>query len=297
MRFSALIRLCRPHQWSKNVLVMLPLIASHQTGNWTLLRAALLAVAAFSMTASGVYAFNDAADAESDRHHPTKKFRPVASGEVSESQAYALSFLMLSCGALVAAMINLQALGCILTYVLFNVLYTRILKKMVLMDVLCLTGFYLLRIALGHAATGVKYSPWLLAFALFLFLSLALMKRSSELLRWKVEEKNKASGRGYVVTDLPTINQFGTSSGMMSVLVLALYIDRGAAEHGHYTSAWVLWLLCPVLLYWLGRAWLYTGRGGMHDDPVLYALTDRVSQITAVVAALVFYLASVGIPR
>lgn len=297
MNFSALIRLCRPHQWSKNVLVLLPLVASHQTGNLSLLRLALLAMIAFSMTASGVYAFNDAADAESDRHHPTKKFRPVASGAVTESQAYAVSFLMLSCGASVAGSINLQALGCLLVYVFFNVLYTRFLKKLIFMDVLCLTGFYLLRIALGHAATGVKYSPWLLAFALFLFLSLALMKRSSELLRWRVEEKNRSSDRGYILTDLPIINQFGSSSGMMSVLVLALYIDRGAAEHGHYNSPWVLWLLCPVVLYWLGRAWLLTGRGRMHDDPVLFALTDRVSLITAVFAVLVFYLASVGIPH
>jgi len=291
-----LLKLFRPHQWSKNILILLPLVASHEVSEWPLLRAALTACLAFCFIASGVYAFNDAVDAESDRQHKTKKYRPVASGEISVQQAFGLSFFLICAGLATAAAINFAVLVCVVTYVLANLLYTQVLKRVLMLDVLCLTGFYLLRIATGHAATAVEYSPWLLAFVLFLFFSLALMKRSSELVGLIEMEKLDVAGRGYRTGDLQALNSFGISSGMLSVLVLALYIDRGSDTHGHYAQPWILWFLCPLVLYWLTRAWLLTGRGEMHDDPVLFAILDRASQVTTGVAVGIFILASKGLP-
>ena len=296
MNIKALIRLCRPHQWVKNLLVLLPLAASHQISEVPLLLRALLACFIFCLTASSVYAFNDALDVESDRQHADKCKRPVASGEVSEHQALGLAFLLAGFSVSAAGMLSYRVLLCVCGYLLLNLLYTRVLKKLVLLDVICLTGFYLIRILTGHLATNVPFSPWLTAFALFLFFSLALMKRSSELVAMAAKGELVTSGRKYRSIDLQCVNQFGASSGTTSVLVLALYIDRGSQKWGHYQDPWLLWLLCPLVLYWLGRAWILTARGEMNSDPVLFALLDHASQVTAVVAICIFIFASVGVP-
>ncbi|SEW16905.1 UbiA family prenyltransferase [Luteibacter sp. 329MFSha] len=276
----------RLHQWIKNVLVFLPLLASHRVLEIGAVLPSLLAFLCFGLCASSVYITNDLLDLPSDRQHHRKRHRPFAAGTLPLVAGPVLAVLLFIAGLGLAFFVSKQFVAVLLGYYLLTSAYSIRLKRVMMLDVVVLATLYTTRILAGTAALHTKPSFWLLAFSMFIFLSLAMVKRFTELLTLQKSGKVKASGRGYDVEDIPLIQSLGASSGYLAVLVLALYVDSTASmslyEHPHY-----LWMLCPLLLYWISRTWAIAHRGVMHDDPVVFAVMDRTSQVLGVIAAIV----------
>ncbi|MGA2370815.1 MAG: UbiA family prenyltransferase [Candidatus Korobacteraceae bacterium] len=273
--------LLRPHQWSKNILVLVPVLLSHTWNNRAIAGKGLLATICFCLTASATYIFNDLLDVHSDREHDHKKLRPLAAGKVTTGAAIKMAVVLFVASFLLAVKLPLS-FGIMLTvYLLSTVLYSLYLKTKVILDICTLAGLYTIRLFAGGAATGIPISEWTAAFAMFCFLGLAAVKRYSELQAWP-ETGELTSRRGYEPIDKSTIQALGLSSMVISVLVLALYL-RSPEVTLLYKHWEMLRLICPVLLYWFGRIWILAGRGRMHSDPIIFALRDRVSLITAAV--------------
>jgi 4-hydroxybenzoate polyprenyltransferase len=287
----AYLEAMRLHQWLKNVLVFVPLAAAHQIGDPQLLLQAVLALLAFGLCASGVYLLNDLLDLPADRHHPRKRNRPFAAGTVPILHGTLLIPVLLLLAVGIAWLLPAEFLSVLVIYYLATLSYSLWLKQVVLLDVLVLAGLYTIRIIAGGAAVSIFPSFWLLAFSMFLFLSLAMIKRYSELRDLQDKGHQKTRGRDYQVTDLSTLISLGSSSGYLAVLVLALYINSADVRE-LYTRPEGIWLLCPVMLYWVSRMWLVTQRGGMHDDPVIFALKDPISQWLGVLGAITLLLAA-----
>ncbi|HZR38454.1 MAG TPA: UbiA family prenyltransferase [Nevskia sp.] len=286
----AWLRALRPHQWAKNALLFVPILAAHAWSNLDGLRATALGFAAFCLCASATYLLNDLLDLEADRAHPRKRQRPFASGLLHPGAGLAASAL-LAAAAFVLAWVTAPLLCALLAfYAALSLGYSFRIKKLVMLDVITLAALYTLRIIAGAAAARVEASFWLLAFSMFLFLSLALVKRCAELHALIAEQRSQTRGRGYHAEDLPVLQQLGGASGYLSVLVLALYINSSASQQ-LYRHPQLLWLLCPLLLYWISRVWIITHRGAMHDDPVVFALRDRSSRWLGLLAALIVALA------
>lgn len=282
------LKAIRLHQWLKNLLVFVPVLMAHEWTNGALLLQALVAFVAFGLCASSVYVLNDLLDLDADRGHPSKRKRPFASGAIPIQQGLAVIPLLLGAGFSLALLLPPLFLAVLAIYYAITLAYSLRLKRVVLVDVLVLAALYTIRVIAGCAATGLWPSFWLLAFSMFLFLSLALVKRYSELLLVKAQEKESAAGRGYQLVDLETLAHFGIASGYGAVLVLALYINSSAVGP-MYRYPEALWLLCPLFLYWISRVWLLTRRNMMHEDPVVFALEDRHSHwLFAVMAAIVW---------
>ena len=277
----------RLHQWLKNLLVFLPLLAAHRLFDSAALLHASLAFLAFGLCASGVYVLNDLLDLDADRRHPRKRLRPFAAGTLP-LQYGLLAAPLLALGGFALALTLSPLFAAVLAgYYALTLAYSLRLKRIEMLDVVVLAALYTVRIIGGAAVIGGGgLSFWLLAFSMFLFLSLAMLKRYTELLSMQSNGKADASGRGYTVEDLPLIQSLGGASGYLSVLVLALYINSTASE-ALYRHPRVLWMLCPLLLYWISRVWVVAHRGRMHDDPVVFAVTDRVSQVILVLCAAV----------
>jgi 4-hydroxybenzoate polyprenyltransferase/phosphoserine phosphatase len=295
-RRKALVRALRPHQWLKNLLVFLPVVAAHQLGETAGLLAATLAFIAFSLTASSVYVLNDLLDLAADRAHPRKCRRPFASGTLPLAWGLLLSPLLL----LTAIGLSLLFLPWLFTlvlvgYFLLTTAYSFGLKRKPVLDVILLAALYTVRIIAGAAAVALVPSFWLLAFSMFIFLSLALAKRYTELDGLRERGKLTAAGRGWHVDDLPLVQTLGTGAGLVSALVMALYINSPQAQQ-LYAASEILWLVCPLLLYWIVRLWFKTHRAEMHDDPVVFALRDRVSLAIGALTAVVVLVAAAGIP-
>lgn len=279
-------RALRLHQWLKNLLVFLPLLAAHRLFSLDAAAHAAAAFVAFGLCASGVYLLNDLLDLASDRRHPRKRKRPFAAGTLPLTAGLiAAPALTLAAFALALAIAPLFALT-LLGYYVLTLAYSFRLKRIVMLDVVVLAALYTIRIVAGAAAIAQPLSFWLLAFSMFIFLSLAMLKRYTELRVLQANGWSNAEGRGYRVDDLGLIQSLGAASGYLSVLVLALYINSTASE-ALYHRPEVLWLLCPLLLYWISRVWVVAHRGQMHDDPVIYAMVDRVSRVVLVLGALV----------
>jgi 4-hydroxybenzoate polyprenyltransferase len=287
---KAWLRAIRPHHWAKNTLVFMPAVTAHALGDPATVFRCVLTFLAFSLAASGTYLINDVLDAESDRRHPTKHRRPVAAGELTVPAA--LSSAALLVGAAVAIGITSlprEVLLVLASYLVLTLWYSLRLKQRAVVDVLCLAALYTLRVLAGSAATGIELSFWLLAFSMLLFFSLATAKRATELAGLGSDAARATPGRGYTVRDLPLLVMFGAASAFASVLLFALYLNaRGEAL---YSRPELLWLLCPALLYWILRIWLKTYRQELHEDPVVFALTDRPSMAVALGAALLIWLA------
>ncbi len=299
------LRAIRLHQWAKNTLIFLPLLLAHVRDVGPAV-AALLAFLSFSLAASATYVFNDLLDLEADRHHPRKRSRPFAAGDLSPITGSVTILLFLATSLALALLLPhvLTALSpqfiwngqgrfidWLVLYAISTVIYSLRLKRMVLVDVMALACLYTIRILAGSAASGVKVSPWLAAFSIFFFLSLAFVKRFAELeslsLRGGDTEMLAVKGRGYRVSDLEQLRSFGTASGYASVVIFALYIGNEVAQnlYPHHSR---LWLLVPVLLLWLSRLWLKASRGELDEDPVVYAITDKRSlQLGLVVLVIV----------
>ena len=289
---ASLLKSVRLHQWAKNLLVFVPLLAAHVYGHAEQVWQSAWAFLAFGLAASGVYVLNDLSDVQDDRHHARKRHRPFAAGHLSLLQGWLLWPVLLGASILLAGLtLPGQFLTVLLIYVGLTSLYSFSLKQWAVLDVLTLALLYTLRIVGGAAAIDVPLSFWLLLFSMFIFLSLALIKRYSEL---KTARENghvgPLRGRGYVPDDMELVASLGGTAGFISVLVLALYIqDARTAELYH--SPQVIWVLCPVMLYWISRAWLIAHRGRMHDDPIVFALKDRTSWVVAALMAATLGLA------
>ncbi|PHO03416.1 hypothetical protein CSC82_16125 [Rhodobacteraceae bacterium 4F10] len=275
---SALLRAMRPHQWVKNALIFLPLFFSHSYSDGALVTQAMLTFVAFSLLASSVYLVNDLQDLKADRAHQTKRNRPFAAGTLSPKQGLiSAGFLMIAALSLSAVCLGAPITVLLLLYLAITFLYSGWLKHYSTIDVIVLTCLYTLRIFIGGVAIDILPSPWLLNFSLFFFLSLALMKRYVELN--DVKEQGRDHSRGYLVTDLPAILAAGIANGSLAVLTLTLYLNSDYVKDT-YTSPMLLWLVAPLILFWVQRAWIRALRGLIHSDPVVFALKDSVSRST-----------------
>lgn len=268
----------RPPHWLKNLLVFVPLFGAHRFNEPALFGKALLAFMAFCLCASSGYLFNDLFDLSADRRHPQKRLRPFAAGRLPPSYALAMIPALIVLGCVLGLFVSWFLFGMLLLYFALAVTYSLYIKQVVLLDVIVLAGLYTLRIMAGSAAVAIWPTQWLLAFSMFLFLSLALVKRYDELVVMRSVDGDRATARGYEISDAELLASKGTASGYIAVLVLALYITSGAAK-ALYGRHKFLWFLCPLLLYWVGHIWLVAHRGKMHDDPVVFALRDRTSRI------------------
>lgn len=286
-----LLRAMRLHQWMKNLLLLLPLAGAYQLGDVHLLGQALVAFLAFGLCASSVYVLNDLMDLASDRAHPRKRLRPFASGLLSVPQGLVFSAVLLA-GSVVLALASRPAFQAALAlYFAMTLAYTFVLKQRVIVDCVTLGGLYTIRIVAGWCAVGLPPSFWLLAFSLFLFLSLAFVKRFSELQLMVKMGRAETRGRGYIASDLPIVLSMGIAAGFGSVLLLALYIN-GDTVLRSYTRLELLWCTVPVHLYWVSRMWMQAQRGNMHDDPVVFALRDWQS-----VACGALFVLALGLAR
>lgn len=271
----ALLRALRPHQWAKNALLFLPLLTAHKFTTEAV-TVAVLAFIAFSLCASSVYVVNDLVDRAHDRLHPSKRFRPFAAGELSVRFGWALAALLLGLAIAVASAAPIKFLWILGIYYGLTLAYSLGLKRKLMVDVVTLACLYGIRIVAGAAAVAVPMSEWLIAFGLFLFLALALIKRASELANLPAEADAGAPGRSYRRSDLPIVQVMAAVSGFLAVLVLALYLASPQVSK-LYAEPLYLWGCCIVLVCWLGRTLLLTGRGEMREDPVMFAITDGVS--------------------
>jgi 4-hydroxybenzoate polyprenyltransferase/phosphoserine phosphatase len=275
----------RPHQWLKNLLVFAPMFAAHQLTAQTVVQS-MLAFVAFSLIASSTYIFNDLLDLSADRAHPRKRNRPFASGKVRVSRGTWLAPALGLAGGGVALLSGWPLFALLVAYFVATTLYSLWLKRLVAIDVCVLAVLYTMRILAGSIATGLSASVWLLAFSTFFFFMLAGVKRQAELIDGIAVGKVRAHGRGYHVDDLSVVRNLAISSGLVSVLVLALYANSDPVRE-LYSTPEVLWGICPVVLYWQSRIAILTQRGQMHDDPLVFAARDRVTYCClAVVGAL-----------
>lgn len=305
----AVLKAIRPHQWAKNILIFAPILLAHVFTDLGRILAAGAAFVSFSLCASAVYVLNDLLDIDNDRQHPTKRRRPLAAGLISIPQALLLIATLTGAAFGLAAvclpMAFTVALG---VYAAVTTAYSVVLKRLPLVDVFCLAGLYTSRLIAGGLATETPVSEWLMSLSVFLFTSLAFAKRYSELTRLARDsglkaaegapldgnsEEQAAAGRGYLVSDLSIIESLGPTCGYLGVLVLALYINSEAVTQ-IYRVNWPLWLMCPLLMYWITRVWFLAKRCLLNEDPVVFALKDNVSRVIGILVGTLFVLSVAG---
>jgi 4-hydroxybenzoate polyprenyltransferase len=288
--FRVWLKAMRIQQWAKNGLLFLPLIAAHKLDP-ALWVSMLWGFVAFGLVASATYIWNDLMDLNADRQHPRKRHRPMASGVLSIVKAFLFMKALGLLGFAVAFwVVGWQFTLVLLIYTVVTLLYTFVFKRTAFVDVLLLALLYTVRVIAGGVGTGIALSSWLLAISLFVFLSLALVKRCAELEFLQLEGA-QPQGRGYRMSDLSYLVSMGISSGFVAVLVLALYVD---SQNGNmlYNTPEYLWGVCPLFLYWLMRIWILTSRKEMIDDPVHFAIHDRISWGFVIAVAVLVFLAS-----
>jgi 4-hydroxybenzoate polyprenyltransferase len=275
----------RVHQWLKNMLVFVPLLTAFSFSDWSAVVTALLAFFAFSFAASATYIVNDLSDLGSDRAHARKRARPFASCAIGILDGAAAAIGLMSAAFLLAALVSPAFSLVLLTYVVLTTTYTLRLKAYVLIDVLTLAVLYTMRIIAGAFAIGVTMSPWLLAFSVFIFLSLALVKRCSELVSLRASDIESAKGRDYRTADLVILWPMGVGAALSSVVIFGLFISASVTRE-RYATPEVLWVVALLLIYWLTRLWIKTARGEMHDDPIVYALKNHGSRLTVAMGVI-----------
>jgi 4-hydroxybenzoate polyprenyltransferase len=278
-RMKAVLREIRVYQWVKNLLVFVPALLNHHF-DLDIVKALATAFLGFSFVASGTYVINDIFDLEADRRHLRKCRRPLASGQISISLGIALAVGLLLAGILLGLTNSLQLVACLVGYLALTLLYSSYIKGKPIIDVVVLAMLYTLRVYAGGLVSRAYVSPWLFQFSIFLFLSLAFVKRYSELQRSSVQQSLEARGRGYRLEDLSIVGQAGLGSGLLAGLVMALYVN-GQDTLKVYPHPEMLWVVCPLFVYWIIRVWLIAHRGNMHEDPILFAFRDHVSYIVA----------------
>lgn len=285
------LKAIRLHQWVKNLLVFIPFFLDHRFNDSNAFIPLVLAFLCLSLIASFTYIINDLLDLESDRQNQYKSNRPFASCLISIKQAVVLMSFLLVGIVVLLSLLSFPVIVVLLVYLFTTLSYSFYFKRIAILDVTILAGLFSLRVITGVVSIDVEWSFWLLAFSMFFFLSLAFAKRYSEVDNLRIEGRDSTVGRGYVVDDLPMLNNSGIATGYISILVIALYIESEKVRE-MYTHPEILWLICPVLLFWIGRIWLITGRGEMHEDPIVFAIKDKVS-ILAVSLCFVIVLGAV----
>ncbi|KEY97790.1 UbiA family prenyltransferase [Sphingobium indicum] len=283
------LRQLRVHQYVKNALVFVPPLIGNEVTRLALLQS-LCAFVAFSLIASSIYIVNDIVDLHADRRHPSKRGRPLASGQLPIGASLIVSGLLLALGLLTGAMVSLPLLGVLFGYFALTSAYSFVLKRKFLIDVLALSLLYAVRVIGGSAATGIVMSDWLLAFAVMFFTSLALIKRYTELAKRKDADLGDASNRNYKVSDMTMVMSMAVASAYVSITVLALYFTSPAVN-GSYRHPDLLWIICPIMLYWVGRMLMLAHRRLIHDDPVVFALRDRMSSGMVCLVLLIMFAA------
>ena len=286
---AGLLRAMRPHQWAKNLLLFIPLLLSHAVSAKSLI-AALLAFCSFSLAASGTYIVNDLLDIESDRHHPKKRNRTFAAGDLSPIAGVAAAVVLLGLALALTRGVPTIFAAWLLLYVAITLAYSIWLKSIPIVDVLVLSGLYTLRLIAGSSATGTHISFWLDGFSVFLFFSLAIAKRFAELENLRASHSVPMNGRGYIMADIEQLRAFGTASAFGAVIIFANYIS-GRDVVVLYRNPTLLWLIVPLMILWLCRVWLLASRGELDEDPVVFALTDRMSLLIGMAAAAAALLA------
>ncbi len=288
--FGAIVRGLRPKQWAKNILLFVPLILAHKLFDAPRLWEALLGAASFCMAASSAYLLNDLLDLRADRLHPVKRSRPLASGALSLN----LALMLMPVLAVLALDLSI-VLGP--AFFLFSAIYFTVtvgysvyIKRLPLLDIIALSGLYIVRIIAGGSATKIPVSPWLAAFAGSLFLSLAFLKRFTELRNVLETNRNADNRRGYQLSDIEQIRSFGAASGYLSALVLAFYLNGADARGLYHRPDW-LWIVCGILVYWISRMWILAGRGQMSEDPVIFATRDWPSYVALALCGVGMVLA------
>ena len=290
-----LFRAVRPHQWAKNVLVLVPPALGGVMFQPTIALASMAAALALCLAASAGYLVNDILDRASDRLHWSKGRRPFASGALSPAQGYVAAAILVAVGAALGAVAGTAALVVLAAYLVATVLYSLLLKRQPIIDVVTLAGLFTLRLVLGVAASGVHLSAWLLTFSMLFFLSLSLAKRHTEVVR-AAERRSTAHGRGYQSSDAPFLLAFGAASLIGAAVVLVLYMTQEAFVAAHLTLPRMLWAL-PLLVFLFGaRVWLVSGRSQLDDDPIVFALKDRASRVVVMAAGASFLVAWLGVP-
>lgn len=284
------LKFIRIHQWSKNLLIFVPFLLDHRFSQSIDLFTSTVAFLAFSLLASATYIVNDFLDIESDRKNSTKSKRALASSTIGILPALGVAALLLAISILLSAFLPGRFGLVLASYFLLTMLYSFYLKSMLMIDVCALAALHTVRIIAGTVVIQAAWSFWLLAFSMFFFLSLAIAKRVSELENIKAENKMNPSSRDYKVSDIDILISAGISSGFISVLVISLYVNSDKVKQA-YEIPEVLWLICPLLLYWVGRLWILTSRGQMHEDPIVFALTDRISLAVLLLIGIIFLTA------
>jgi 4-hydroxybenzoate polyprenyltransferase len=276
----------RPLHWAKNLLIFAALLLAHRLGDRARLLDAVLAFIAVSLTASGTYLINDLRDVANDRLHPTKRERLIASGKLSPSAATVLAVVAVLSGFAIALIIGREVAGWLAAYAVLSLTYSLVFKRRVFLDVLALSALYSIRVLAGGAAAGVEVSDWLLALSGFIFISLALLKRYADLRFLSGQGSEALPGRDYTASDVDLLCSMGVSTGMLAVLVLALYLTSEQVMR-LYAHPRLLWLVCPLLLYWIAHMWFLAHRGRIEDDPIVIAAKDSTSYIVAGLIVLV----------
>jgi 4-hydroxybenzoate polyprenyltransferase len=294
VEISHWLKMLRVHQWLKNLLLFVPLLAAHQIGNLQSLFTLILAFVSFSLCASAVYMANDLLDLESDRKHPRKRHRPFASASVPIKVGVVLAPLFAINSLLLGLMVGVAFTAWLVGYFLLTYAYSLWLKRLALIDCLTLAALYTLRIIAGAAAVAITLSFWLLAFSVFIFLSLAFVKRYAELQVQAGAGNSHAHGRGYAVADAPLVQTLGIAAGYAAVLVLALYL-HGETVVTLYAQPELIWFSVPLMLFWVSWVWMKAHRGEMHDDPIVFAVKDKASLAVAALIAISFLLATKGV--
>ncbi len=285
----SMVKALRLHQWTKNLLVFLPLLLAHVVALNRLLTA-LLAFFCFSLTASATYIINDLLDIEADRHHVQKRLRPFAAGDLPAIAGLGMVGAFLLAAFAGARLLPLAFLGWLLVYLGAALAYSLYLKRFALVDVVVLSGLYTLRLLAGSAATRSHISHWLAGFSVFLFFSLAIVKRFAELENLRASGSPPRNGRGYLVADIDQLRSFGTSSAFAAVMVFAIYISSSEVAM-LYRHPEALWLIMPLMILWLCRVWLVASRGNLNEDPLVFALTDKLSLLIGAAVAVIVVLA------
>jgi 4-hydroxybenzoate polyprenyltransferase/phosphoserine phosphatase len=289
--FKTIIKEIRVYQWVKNILLFLPLLLAHSISNVTLLSDVIIGFFSFSLSASFVYVLNDLLDLQSDRSHPRKRKRPLASGRLPIQIGILLVPLLLIVGLSLSFLISFKFQIILISYIVLTTAYSFKLKKIPMLDIILLATLFTTRIVAGAYAAEVYLSMWILAFSMFFFMNLAVLKRYTELLTMKKRNEIEARGRGYTVEDMGLLLSIGPAAGFLSVLIFVLYINSSQAT-GLYNYTEVLWLIAPIFIYWISRIWHLSVRGKMTDDPIVFTVKDKESYIVGFLILIIVLFAA-----
>ena len=294
IKFLDWISALRVYQWIKNLLLFVPVLAAHQLDNVQSLKILMLAFLSFSLCASSVYITNDLLDMGSDRKHPRKRHRPFASAKLSIKAGLVIIPLLIGLSILLGQMVGSKFLSILIIYLILTVTYSLVLKRFVLVDCIILATFYTIRIIAGAVALSTPLSFWLLAFSVFIFFSLALLKRYVELMVRAQARKNTVNERGYEVSDASLLQILGVSSGFISTLVVALYVQSKEVMV-LYANPKMIWFMIPIILFWVSWVWLKAAREEMYDDPIIFAMKDKTSLIVLGLTVFIIFFATTGV--